>query len=345
VNIRRKTLTGVALAGAAAVLLAGCASGAATEPEETTETSGAFPVEIENAFGTTVVESQPTNVAAVAWGNADVALALGIAPVGMPFITYADDNGDGILPWQQDALDEIGAEAPTLFDETDGINFEQVADSAPDVILAANSGLAQEEYDTLTEIAPTVSYPTTPWIVSWRESTLLNARALGLETEAEGLIADTESLLESAASEHPELDGKSVAYIWVDPSDTSVAYIYLPGDTRVDFLDEFGMVPSAGVEQLAEQNPGVFYASITSENIDLLADADVIVNYGGADTLAGLQADPLFGALPAIQRGSVAIVDESTPQASAYTTPTVLSIPWGLDDYVSLLGDAAAKVE
>ena len=46
-----------------------------------------------------------------------------------------------------------------LFDETDGIDFEAVADTQPDVILASYSGLTQEEYDTLSKIAPVVAYP------------------------------------------------------------------------------------------------------------------------------------------------------------------------------------------
>ena len=49
-----------------------------------------------------------------------------------------------------------------LFDETDGIDFEAVADTDPDVILAAYSGLTQEDYDTLSEIAPSSPTPRPP---------------------------------------------------------------------------------------------------------------------------------------------------------------------------------------
>ena len=38
-------------------------------------------------------------------------------------------------------------------DRYDGIDFEAVADTQPDVILAAYSGLTQEDYDTLSKIA------------------------------------------------------------------------------------------------------------------------------------------------------------------------------------------------
>ena len=93
------------------------------------------------------------------WANHEVPLALGVVPVGMAEANFGDDDGDGVLPWVEEKLDELGAETPVLFDETDGIDFEAVADTEPDVILAAYSGLTQEDYDTLSEIAPVVAYP------------------------------------------------------------------------------------------------------------------------------------------------------------------------------------------
>ena len=107
-------------------------------------------------------------------------LALGVVPVGMSKANCGDDDGDGVLPWVEDQLDELGAETPVLFDETDGIDFEAVADTAPDVILAAYSGLTQEDYDTLSKIAPVVAYPDVAWGTSVQDMIRLNSQALGL---------------------------------------------------------------------------------------------------------------------------------------------------------------------
>ncbi len=71
-----------------------------------------------------------------------------------------------------------------LFDETDGIDFEAVANTNPDVILAAYSGLTQQDYDTLSQIAPTVAYPTTAWSTPWRDWIKLESKALGLSAQA-----------------------------------------------------------------------------------------------------------------------------------------------------------------
>ena len=126
---------------------------------------------IQHAFGTTTISEKPVRVATVQWANQEVPLALGIVPVGMAKANFGDDDTDGMLPWVKERLDEFGGPMPVLFDETDGIDFEAVGDSNPDVILAAYSGLTQEDYDTLSAIAPVVAYPVAPWATSWRGST------------------------------------------------------------------------------------------------------------------------------------------------------------------------------
>jgi iron complex transport system substrate-binding protein len=41
----------------------------------------------------------------------------------------------------------------------------------------------------------------------------------------------------------------------------------------------------------------------------------------------------------------VVILSDNTPLAAATSGPTVLSIPWALEDYLDLSAEAAAKVE
>ena len=83
---------------ACAVLMTGC-SGTATEENKggdtAQNTSGAYPITIKHAYGETVIESEPKNVATIAWGNHDVPLALGTVPVGVSKANYgkSDENG------------------------------------------------------------------------------------------------------------------------------------------------------------------------------------------------------------------------------------------------------------
>ncbi len=151
-----------------------------------------FPVSIQHAFGTTMIREKPQRVATFASGNHEVPLALGIVPVGMSPANYGDDDGDGVLPWVKEKLVELGADTPALFDEGDGIDFEAVAATSSDVILAAYSGLTQSDYDTLSQIAPVVAYPDSPWTTDWRQMIQMNSAGMGMAAKGDALIAKME---------------------------------------------------------------------------------------------------------------------------------------------------------
>ncbi|MFC8192899.1 iron-siderophore ABC transporter substrate-binding protein [Cellulomonas sp. NPDC057328] len=345
---RRRALRPLVAGAAAALLLAACSTAtpedAGTSPAAAD--GGAFPVTLENTFGETTIEQQPEAVASVAWGNHDVALALGVAPVGMAAQTYGDDDGDGIHPWTHEALEELGAtgdDLPVLFDETSGVDFEAVANTAPDVVLAAYSGLTEEEWTTLSEIAPTVSFPEIAWGTNWRDMALVNGRALGLEDEAEAEIADVEQQIEDALADRPGIEGKTVAYAYLDPTDLSSFGVYTKIDARVQLLDDLGMSLAPSIQ--AFEDDGLFYVDLSAEQADQIADADIFATYGDETTLATLQAHPLLGKIPAIANGAVVVLQDGTPLASATSGPTVLSVPWALDEYLDLFQAAAQNVK
>jgi iron complex transport system substrate-binding protein len=337
-----RTAAATAMLAIAAITLVGCANAAADSTDDTAGGSSSgdgFPVTIEHAYGETVIESQPERVATVAWSNQEVPIALGVVPVGMAEVTWGDDDADGVLPWVEDELEELGAETPVLFDEADGIDFEAVADTQPDVILAAYSGLTQEEYDTLSKIAPVVAYPEVAWGTSYEDMIRLNSKALGLADEGEALIEELHGEVDAALANHPELADASVLFSYIDPSDFSQIGFYTSLDTRPGFLESLGLpVPTV----VAEESDGVqFYTSVSAEQADRFADVDVFVTYGDASgsIIAQLQADPLLSQIPAIAEGRIAILEESTPLAAS-ANPSPLSIGWGIDEYFALLADA-----
>jgi len=337
-----RTAAATAMLAIAAITLVGCANAAADSTDDTAGGSSSgdgFPVTIEHAYGETVIESQPERVATVAWSNQEVPIALGVVPVGMAEVTWGDDDADGVLPWVEDELEELGAETPVLFDETDGIDFEAVADTQPDVILAAYSGLTQEEYDTLSKIAPVVAYPEVAWGTSYEDMIRLNSQALGLAEEGDALIEELHGEVDAALANHPELADASVLFSYIDPSDFSQIGFYTSLDTRPGFLESLGLPVPAIV---AEESDGVqFYTSVSAEQADRFADVDVFVTYGDASgsIIAQLQADPLLSQIPAIAEGRIAILEESTPLAAS-ANPSPLSIGWGIDEYFALLADA-----
>lgn len=302
--------------------------------------SASYPVTIEHAFGTAIIEKKPERVATVAWANHEVPLALGIVPVGMARANFGDDDGDGILPWVAARLDELKAERPVLFDEGDGIDFEAVAATRPDVILAAYSGLSQADYDTLSEIAPVVAYPQAPWSTDWRETIRLNSAGLGMTAEGEALIADIEADIARTLDQHPELKGKSAMFIThLSEWDLSIVNFYTTNDTRVKFFADLGLTSPKSVVQASQ--PGKFSGSVSAEQIDAFDDVDILVTYGDGTLFDALKANPLMLHMPAVARESIVMLGNDAVGNAA--NPTPLSIRWVLKDYVKLLSEAAKK--
>ena len=337
----------VLVAALTLVGLAGCGS-AAEGPTTTTSSSSApaaaqFPVTISHAFGETTIESQPERIATVAWANHEVPIALGVIPVGMSKATWGDDDGDGVLPWVEAKLSELGAQSPVLFDETDGIDFEAVADTQPDVILASYSGLTQEEYDTLTKVAPVVAYPDLPWSTSLQEMIKLNSQAIGKSAEGEELIASLDQKISAAVTAHPQIKGKRAIFSYIDTKDLSQVGFYTTHDPRPAFFSQLGMTTPEVVADATAQSKE-FFVTRSAENAEVFADTDIFIIYGDAEgkTLKTIQADKLMSKIPAFARGSVVTLVDSTPLAAS-ANPSPLSIEWGLDDYVTLLADAVDK--
>ena len=299
-----------------------------------------YPLTIPHAFGTTTLAEKPLRVATVASGNHEVPLALGVVPVGMAAANYGDDDGDGLLPWVARTLADLGADTPVLFDEGDGIDFEAVAATRPDVILAAYSGLSQADYDTLSQIAPVVAYPDGPWTTEWRQMIRMNSAGMGMAAEGEALVARMEARIADSLAAHPQLQGKTAMFVThLDATNLSVINFYSANDTRVKFFADLGLSMPKSVAEATQ--PGQFFGSVSAERIDAFDDVDIVVTYGGAPLLEAMRADPLFSHMPAVANDAIVMLGND-PAGNA-ANPTPLSIAWVLDDYVALLARAAQK--
>ncbi|MCC4909221.1 iron-siderophore ABC transporter substrate-binding protein [Microbacterium sp. cx-59] len=298
---------------------------------------------IESALGSVTIEEEPTRVATWGWSTQDAVLSLGIVPVAMPLNAYGG-NAEGVLPWSAEKIEELGGETPQLLSggDTGEVPFEEFVEAAPDVILAPYSGLTQEDYDTLSKIAPVVAYPDQAWSLPWQDQLSIVATALGKTDEAEDLLADVDSQIADLASANPVLDGTNFVYISALEADK--INIFRASDPRVDLLTQLGMVVSPNVAELdADPSAGSYFYQLSYENLGKI-DTDLIVGYfDNQDSVDTFLADPLVAAMPAIMEGRFApVVGESFVMASS--APTVLSIPWMLDQYVPQLAGAAENV-
>ncbi|WP_159803205.1 iron-siderophore ABC transporter substrate-binding protein [Arthrobacter zhaoguopingii] len=335
------------LAAAAVLSVSACSTGPASG--ESAGSGGneagaadAFPVTIEHAFGETVLEEKPERVATVSWVNADVSLALGVVPVGMPTDTYGG-NDQGSTPWKDAKLEELGApigsdDAPVQYSETDGLPFDDIAATDPDVILAAYSGLSQEDYDTLSDIAPVVAYPETAYGTAWQDSTRLVGEALGLPEQAEDLVADTEKAIDDAAADYPQLEGKSFIYGTLDPAGAEPVSLYTANDNRPRFLSSLGMKQAEVISSAAEGSDE-FFIPWSAERANEL-ESDVFVTWVPDEaTKDAVATDPLLGQIPAVKSGAL-VADSNNTLTLSISAASPLSLPWALEKFLPLLGDA-----
>lgn len=320
---------------AAALALSGCAAG----PQEAAPAAGAGG-KIEHALGTTELPENPQRVVTIGWGASDAALALGVVPVGMEEQQYGAD-GDGLLPWVKAKLQDMGAQTPELLPSANqsAPAYEQISALEPDLILAPYSGIDQEQYGLLTQIAPTVAYPSEPWTTSWQDVITLTGAALGKSAEASDLISTIEQELAGAAGENPDFAGKTVASVWETSGEL---YVYKPADARVEFLSDLGFSSAPSVDALASGEDSFYYTLSQEKTAELESDVLVVFANTQAEYDAFI-AQPHAQTIPAVQRGAVApIIGEQL--VAAVSPPTALSFAWGLNDYLAALTPAVEAV-
>ncbi len=266
---------------------------------------------------------------------------MGVVPAGVSKANYGKADENGLLPWTAEKYKELGVDKPVTFDDVDGLDYEAISNAKPDVILATYSGITQEEYDLLSKIAPVVAYPKLPWQTYWRDQISINSTAMGKKDEGDKLVSNLEKQITEKTSEYPKLKGKKAVFCYFNPADLGKFYIYLPTDPRAAYLTDLGLELPESVKKLAQTSDS-FALEISSENIDKLTDVDVIVTYGNDTLVKQLQSDALLGTVPAIKRGSVAVIEDGSALAAS-CTPTALSIPATIDEYLKIIGEAADK--
>ncbi len=335
----RSTVLAVALG---ASVLAGCSTGS-TEAKDAPEAgttsqvdADAFPVTIKHAYGETTIEEEPTRVATLGWSDQDAVLSLGVVPVGATKLTWGG-NDAGSSDWFDAEITELGAEAPVRYDDADGAPIEEVAKLAPDVILATNSGITEEEYQKLSKIAPVVAYPEAPWITPWQTSLDMVGQALGRSTLADEVESETQATIDDAKAEYPQIQGKSLVFAYLTTTDLSTIGVYAPQDPRVSFMHDLGLVDAPMVADVIKK--GEFYGTVSAERAADL-ESDVLLTWSeNAGDMKTFADDPLIGKIPAVESGN-AYAEENKHVSLAVTNPSPLSIPYTIEHFLPQVAQA-----
>ncbi|CAM3043973.1 ABC transporter substrate-binding protein [Skermania piniformis] len=297
----RRWLAALAVGLVSLGVLVGCSSSSDSTDTSDSSAGGAFPVTIDHKFGSTTVDAEPTSVVTVGWNDQDFALALGVVPVA----TRSWYENYSSFPWVQAALG--GKDLPTM--SGDEINFEEIAQRKPDLILAIYETIDKKTYDRLSEIAPTVvqsgQYPDeeTPWDVQ----TLTTGKALGRTDQATALVAEVQSKIDAAKAANPEFAGKTL----VEDFGTEGEYVLAAGDPRRALFDALGFAAQPEV------------GDISQERLDVLNRDVLFVNGRTKQQMLG---NELFARLPVVteDRTLYAGNESALSGALAYGGPQAL---------------------
>ena len=337
----RTTIAVTALA-AAALVLSACSSGSSSSTTSSSTSSSAtasaaassgapgsgtagsgLPATVDTMFGPVEVPAPADGdltVVALGWSDAEVALALGVQPVGVYDWQGFGAANKGVGPW---ATEKFGEVTPTvLANAGSGLDYEAIQVLEPDLILNTRSGGDQAEYDRLSTIAPTVSAPagTAAFGTAWDVQTQQVADALGKSAEGAALVTQVQETITAAAAANPGFAGRTAA-AGTKFGDAYGAYI--AGDFRWDLLADLGFAQSPAVLALPAQG---FYVPVSAEQISAF-DADVAVLFPIGYTVAQLEADPLIASLPVVKDGRTVFLAQDDEVTQAYSAASPLSIP------------------
>lgn len=287
------------LAVAAIGLLAACGGDDGADAGSTTAATRT----ITTPLGTYEIPTSPRRVVAID-NRLDLEPALALE---LPVIAY---SMDAVNPWVPVGSDAIQISSP--------VNVEQVAGLEPDLIVCVNT---RDEYwlaPGLEEIAPIIP---TDFEVDWRTNIEQLARWLGRTARLDDLLAAYDEAVHTVRARHGRIIAeRSVAVVQYDDSwgfamQHSMQYLQpqVIADLGGRLLD-----PGSGVAD---------DGSFSTENIDVLDDADLIMFVGSVDGQLppGLADNPLWQRVPAVAAGRLLVTEGNTNYGSVYTATQLIS--------------------
>lgn len=292
-----------------------------------------FPVTIAHKFGSTTLQEQPTRVVSLGYTEQDALFALGVKPVAVRY--FFGDETSAVFPWAEDAAN--GATPEVLNMPYGSLNYEAILALQPDLITAVDAGITQEEYDTLSQIAPVLAQSDTyiDFGTPWQEQVKIFAKAFGEVKRGQALVSELETKVERARQAHPEFAEKTVAVAYKNGGTYG---FYTAQDSRARFLEDLGFVVPEALVNLAGES---FYADLSEERLDLL-DQDLLVFLDvpfAEDGTTSFADDPLLSQLSAVKEGRV--INVTGEEVDALQFGTVLSLAYLLENFVPELAKAA----
>ncbi|MEM9465209.1 MAG: ABC transporter substrate-binding protein [Actinomycetota bacterium] len=303
-------------------------SASSSEMAEEEEAGGDAFLVVEHKFGTTTLDAVPERVVSIGYNEHDFLLALGVIPVGVR--DWYGDQPNSVWPWGQDAL---GDATPGQVAGEDGLDYEAIAEMEPDVIVGIWSGMTQEEYDLLAEIAPVVAQPEEylDYGTPWQEQTMILGEVTDRVAEAEAAVDEIDAKIAAARDANPQWAELTAAVAFLFEGNPGA---YNSEDPRSRLLADLGFQIPAEFDEAAGDS---FFFESSAETMPEDLDVDVIVWVAGSeeDYPDLLTALPTRVALKAFENGGE--IFASTELTGAFSHSSPLSLGFAIDELVAEL--------
>ncbi|HCJ68529.1 ABC transporter substrate-binding protein [Corynebacterium casei] len=304
------------------------------EAEGTTQ----YPLVLDTWAGETTLEERPERVAIIGFNsNLDVMESLDAVPV------YALTEDP--WPWRSEEFVESIEHVDTAT-RGDDIQFETIASTQPDLIIASNFIFEEADYERLAAIAPVLESPEqmSGDQVDWRETSRAVGEALDLSTAAEETITAAEKEITQIAKSHPEFAGKTITVGNDYGAEWGLSYYTVAGGTAEHAMTEYlGFAPNPQAENFVDEDV------VSDENLGMLDGDALVIIYADEETREAREAMPLFQSIPAVADGRYVglTFDEDNPTVLANNDgeeieganavwvlrrgESAISLPWALD--------------
>lgn len=248
---------------------------------------------LDTAFGKVELQGTPQRVVTLSENALDVALAVGVKPLGS-VATRGGNDVSGYLKARAGAIGIVGTARET--------NLESVFALQPDLILAAPE-LTREQYQKLALIAPTV-VPKGNSFQDWRNNVAFYGEALNKSAEATAAIAAVDARIDALKSRIEP--GQVASVVRWSPQGPGVMSQHL---FVGQLLDQLGF---KGTAMAAELTKKPHSDALSLENLSRI-DGDWLflatLNADGDKALQQARQQPAFARLKAVSAGQVRGVD------------------------------------
>ncbi len=260
---------------------------------------------ITTSKGEVTVPDAPERIVILNPALAGSVYALGLDVFAVMESTRAPTEEGYSSVWAEEARASKSEVLPWDFE---GLNLEAILNLQPDVIIAGGQGrpgsLANNVYDQLSAIAPTVFIDTAP--ITWQDELRFVAQAFGREAEAEAALAKYATRVEEVK-----------AAITLPPQPTAFVMATQPGNDPY-FMPETSPTPQIFAEVGFEPDPLMerypdFVPFGTGDSVKVSmeltsevfsAPSMVFVPFtAGEVSLADFEADPVLSRLPSLVSG------------------------------------------